>query len=424
MGTLINKRILLGVTGGVAAYKSAEVTRRLREAGAEVRVVMTRTATEFVTPLTFQAVSGHPVYQYLLESEAVAGPDHVRTTTSPAGAGMDHITLARWADAILVAPASANFIAKLAHGRADDLLSTLCLASQAPVAVAPAMNQQMWENAATQTNISLLAKNSIAVFGPAKGSQACGETGLGRMLEPTELVDHVSGLFATGILAGTSVVVTAGPTWEAIDPVRGLTNRSSGKMGYAVAAAATEAGARVVLISGPTHLADVERVQTVRVTSAIEMCDAVLAHVAAAQIFISVAAVSDYRPTLAAHEKIKKGPEHLTLELVKNPDILASVAANFPDVFTVGFAAETDNLEENARTKLSEKQLDIIAANRVGGTASGFDADHNTLILIDRHGRTELPPSTKARLARALIHHIAGRYHEKGRTKNPRQAHR
>jgi phosphopantothenoylcysteine decarboxylase/phosphopantothenate--cysteine ligase len=398
MGTLTNKRILLGVTGGIAAYKSADTVRRLREAGAEVRVVMTAGAAEFITALTLQAVSGHPVHQQLLDTGAEAG--------------MGHIELARWADAVLVAPASANFLARLAQGRADDLLSAVCLATESPVAVAPAMNQQMWSNAATQSNLVTLRKNGVRIFGPAEGSQACGEVGPGRMLEPAELVMLVADLFAAGELDGLRVVVTAGPTWEAIDPVRGLTNRSSGKMGYAVAAAAMEAGANVTLISGPTALPDPERVRTVRVESAQEMHDAVHAHIADADIFIGVAAVADYRPARAADGKIKKTQEKMALELVRTPDILASVAVLKPAPFSVGFAAETENLEQHARQKLENKKLDLVATNRVG-TTLGFGTEENSLLLVEHGAVTELPLQPKAKLARALIRHIAARYRAK-----------
>ncbi len=398
MGSPVNKRILLGVTGGIAAYKSADLVRRLRDAGAEVRVIMTSSATEFITPLTLQAVSGHPVYRHLLDTDAEAG--------------MGHIELARWADAVLVAPASANFLARLAQGRADDLLSTVCLATEAPVAVAPAMNQQMWNNPATQSNLAAIKKNAVRIFGPAEGSQACGEVGPGRMLEPVELVTLTSELFATGELDGLTVLVTAGPTWEAIDPVRGLTNRSSGKMGYAVAEAAAEAGAKVILISGPTALADPARVRTIRVTSAQEMHDAVHRHAAEANIFIGVAAVADYRPARTAERKIKKTEARLTLELERTPDILASVAALRPAPFTVGFAAETENLEQHARAKLENKKLDLVAANRVGADL-GFASDDNSLLLVEREGVTELPVQPKTKLARALIRHVAARYRAK-----------
>ena len=395
MGSLINKRLLLGVTGGIAAYKSADLVRRLREAGAEVRVIMSASATEFITPLTLQAVSGHPVHRHLLDTGAESG--------------MGHIELARWADAVLVAPASANFLARLAQGHADDLLSAVCLATEAPVAVAPAMNQQMWNNNATQSNLAVINKNGIKIFGPGAGSQACGEVGPGRMLEPVDLVTLISGLFATGELAGLTVVVTAGPTWEAIDPVRGLSNRSSGKMGYAVAAAAAEAGAKVILVSGPTTLTEPERVRTIRVTSAQQMYDAALAQAATANIFIGVAAVADYRPVQAAGKKIKKTAERITLELVRNPDILADVAALKPAPFTVGFAAETDNIEEQARHKLESKKINLIAANRVG-LDLGFDSDENSLLLVAHGQVTELPAQPKPKLARALIRHIAACY--------------
>ena len=410
MGSLVNKRVVLGITGGIAAYKSADVARRLRDAGAEVRVVMTRAACDFITPLTLQAVSGNPVHLHLLDTDAEAA--------------MGHIELARWADAVLVAPASANFIAKLAQGRADDLLSTLCLATSAPVAVAPAMNRQMWDNAATQANLNSIAQRQIKVYGPGVGSQACGETGPGRMSEPAELVEWLSEIFHTGELDGLAVVVTAGPTWEAIDPVRGLTNRSSGKMGYAVAVAAAEAGARVTLISGPTRLPDVPRVRMVRVVSAQEMHDAVLQHVAGAHIYIGAAAVADYRPATPAEQKLKKDAATMTLELVRTPDILAVVANQRPPIYTVGFAAETENLEQHARTKLVAKKLDLVAANLVGGTDTGFDADDNALLLIDATGREELPRAAKTQLARSLIHAIATRYHAKSRAKDTRHAHR
>lgn len=402
MGSLINKRVLLGVTGGIAAYKSADLVRRLRDAGAEVRVIMTRSATEFITPLTLQAVSGHPVHQQLLDTGAEAG--------------MGHIELARWADAVLVAPASANFLARLAQGRADDLLSAVCLATEAPVAVAPAMNQQMWNNAATQSNLATIMKNAVRIFGPAEGSQACGEVGPGRMLEPVELVTLASQLFVTGEFDGLTVLVTAGPTWEAIDPVRGLTNRSSGKMGYAVAEAAAESGARVILVSGPTSLPDPDRVRTVRVESAQEMYDTVHRYAAEADIFIGVAAVADYRPARTAERKIKKTETTITLELERTPDILASVASLQPAPFTVGFAAETENIEQHARAKLESKKLDLVAANRVG-TDIGFAADENSLLLVEREGVTEFPAQPKTKLARALIHHIAARYRAKNDTK-------
>lgn len=406
----MNKRVLLGVTGGIAAYKSADLVRRLRDAGADVQVVMTTSAKEFITPLTMQAVSGHPVHEQLLDTNAEAG--------------MGHIELARWADVVLVAPASANFLARLTQGRAEDLLSAICLATQAPVAVAPAMNQQMWANPATQSNLTALRRRNVHIFGPGDGAQACGEIGLGRMSEPTELAAMTAELFNLGALDGLTVVVTAGPTWEAIDPVRGITNKSSGKMGYAVAQAAMEAGAKVVLVSGPTALPDPARVTTVRITSAQEMYDAVHAHISDADIFIGVAAVADYRPVETHKNKIKKNSEHMTLELVKNPDVLDSVAKLSDRPFIVGFAAETDDVVNNARAKLENKKLDLVAANRVGVPGSGFESDTNQLTLIEPGSQTELPAGTKQQLARTLINHIAGRLHAGHRIKNPRQAHR
>ncbi len=410
MGTITNKRILLGITGGIAAYKCADLTRRLRDAGAEVRVVMTPAATQFVTPLTMQTVSGHPVHQHLLDAEAESA--------------MGHIELARWADVVLIAPAGANVIAKLAQGRADNLLTTLCLATDALIALAPAMNRQMWQNPATQANIAKLKTNGFAVFGPAEGAQACGETGPGRMLEPVELIELTAGLFETGLLDGRKVVVTAGPTWEPIDPVRGVTNRSSGKMGYAVATAAMEAGAGTTLIAGPTALPDPERIETVRVTTALEMYDAVLAHIHDADIFIGVAAVADYRPAHAAPTKMKKHADTSTLELVKNPDILATVAALRPAPFTVGFAAETHDLEKHARTKLTQKGLDLIAANPVGTPGIGFEADENSILLIDRVNTVHLPSMHKSRLARELVREIAARCYAKSTAAHTRRPHR
>ncbi len=410
MASLQNKRVLLGVTGGVAAYKSPDLVRRLREAGAEVRVVMTDAAGEFITELTLQAVSGAPVLRKLLDTEAEAA--------------MSHIQLARWADAVLIAPASADFLARLAHGRGDDLLTTLCLASAAPLAVAPAMNQQMWRNAATQANVASLQKRGVHIFGPGEGSQACGDVGPGRLLEPNELALLTANLFETGALDGLRVVVTAGPTWEALDPVRGLTNHSSGKMGYAVAEAARDAGARVTLVSGPVSLPAPERLEIVPVVSAQQMFDAALVAARAADIFIGVAAVADYRPATTSPQKIKKSAETLTLELVRNPDILAAVAALKPAPFTVGFAAETGDLEAAARAKLAAKNVDLVCANLVGGSEGGFGADDNRLLLVDRDGSTELPLAPKSRLARELIQHIAGKHNAKNRTQDSRRTHR
>jgi phosphopantothenoylcysteine decarboxylase / phosphopantothenate---cysteine ligase len=397
MSNLAQKRILLGVTGGIAAYKACELTRRLREAGVEVRVVMTRAATEFVTPLTFQALSGHPVRTALFDPEAEAG--------------MDHIALARWADAILVAPATADFLARLAHGRADDLLSTLCLASEAPLCVAPAMNRVMWAHAATAANVALLEARGVRLLGPGEGSQACGDTGEGRMLEVPELVVGLESVFAPGTLTGLHVLVTAGPTREPLDPVRYLSNRSSGKMGYAVARAAREAGARVSLVTGPTALAVPDGVDCVRVETATEMLEAVMVRVAQAQVFVAAAAVADYRASAVQDHKIKKSAAQLNLRLERNPDILAAVAALPDGPFTVGFAAETRDLERHARAKLMKKGLDLIAANDVSG-GQGFDVDENALTVLWPGGGTTLPLQSKEQLARQLVRLIAERVRE------------
>ena len=394
MYSLANKHILLGVTGSIAAYKAAELVRRLREAGAEVRVVLSAGGAEFVTPLTFQALSGHPVHSELLDAEAEAA--------------MGHIALARWADVLVVAPASANFLARLAQGRADDLLSAIGLATEAPVAVAPAMNRQMWASAATQGNLATLRERGVHVFGPAAGDQACGETGPGRMLEAADIARHAAELFDTGVLAGRRVLVTAGPTREAIDPVRYLSNRSSGRMGYAVAQAAAEAGAHVTLISGPTALATPPRVERIDVRSAQDMHAAVMARAADADIFIATAAVADYRPAAPSAQKIKKAADTLSLKLVRNPDILAEVAMLEGGPFTVGFAAETEHLLEHARDKLARKGLDMIAANPVGEDR-GFEAEENALSVIDANGITELPRAAKPQLARRLIALVAER---------------
>jgi phosphopantothenoylcysteine decarboxylase/phosphopantothenate--cysteine ligase len=396
MSTLSNKRILLGITGGIAAYKAAELVRGLRQAGAEVRVVMTRAATAFITPMTLQALSGHPVRSELFD------PQHE--------AAMGHIELARWADIILVAPASADFIARLATGMADDLLATLCLATTAPIAVAPAMNQQMWAAPATVENAGRLRQRGIRIFGPAEGEQACGEHGQGRMLEPSELLEQLAAGFATSELEGVRVTVTAGPTREAIDPVRFLSNRSSGRMGFAIATAAAEAGARVRLVAGPVGLVTPPGVERINVETAAQMLDAVLAD--PGEIFIACAAVADYRPVTAAQNKIKKDSEHLELSLQRNPDILATVSALSEAPFTVGFAAETDNLEGHARAKLESKDLDMIAANWVGERAlgGGFDSDTNALALYWPGGEKELPNSSKQVLARRLIAVVAERF--------------
>lgn len=395
MSELPVKRILLGVTGGIAAYKAAELVRLLRRQSIEVQVAMTEAACRFVAPATFQALSGNAVYTDLWDGRAADG--------------MAHIALTRGLDAALIAPASADFLAKLAHGQADDLLSTLCLARACPLLAAPAMNREMWENPATQRNIAQLARDGVTLLGPASGAQACGETGMGRMLEPAELADALEAMWQAKVLQGKKVLITAGPTFEAIDPVRGITNASSGKMGYAIAQAALEAGAEVVLVSGPTCLTPPVRAKTIAVTSAQEMFDAVERDVAGCDIFIAVAAVADYRVANASAQKIKKGDGTLTLELTPNPDILASVA-NRPDApFCVGFAAESENLFENAEAKRRRKNLPLIVANLA---QNAIGSDDNELVLFDDAGTHPLPRASKKELARQLVGHIAKLYSE------------
>jgi phosphopantothenoylcysteine decarboxylase / phosphopantothenate---cysteine ligase len=387
------KRILLGVTGGIAAYKSPDLVRRLRERGAEVQVVMTAAAREFVTPTTFQAVSGRTVRTDLWDAAAEAA--------------MGHIELARWADAVLIAPATADFLARLAGGRADDLLATLCLATEAPIAVAPAMNHVMWANAATRANVAELGARGVLVLGPAAGDQACGEVGEGRMLEPLELAEHLSALLAAGgELAGRRVLVTAGPTRERMDPVRFISNRSSGKMGFAVAQAARAAGAEVVLVSGPVSLPTPPGVRRIDVESAADMLAAVLGELAGTHVFISTAAVADYRPASAAAQKIKKTSDTLEVVMERTPDVLATVAARPDRPFVVGFAAETESVEQNARTKLMKKNLDMIAANEVGDDKA-FDCEENQLFVLARGARYELGRAGKLTLARGLVALIA-----------------
>lgn len=386
--SLADKKIVLGVTGGVAAYKAAELCRLLVKAGADVQVVMTDAAQRFVTPLTFQALSGKPVLTGLWEG---------------AGDGMAHIRLSRDADLVLVAPTSADFLAKLAHGRADDLLSTLCLARACRLAVAPAMNREMWAAAPTRRNLDQLRADGVCLLGPAAGEQACGETGPGRMLEPADIVAGLPPLLTAGGLAGRRVLITAGPTYEAIDPVRGLTNRSSGKMGYALAQAAREAGAEVCLVSGPTCLATPADVRRVDVQSAAEMREAVLRELPA-DVFIAVAAVADYRVEAAAPQKIKKSAAGLTLTLVANPDILAEVAGRPDAPFCVGFAAETERLAEHAEAKRRQKKLPLLVGNLAPDT---LGADAAELVLFDDDGAHPLPLADKLDQARALIRHIA-----------------
>jgi phosphopantothenoylcysteine decarboxylase / phosphopantothenate---cysteine ligase len=387
------KRILLGVTGGIAAYKSPDLVRRLRDRGAEVQVVMTAAAREFVTATTFQAVSGRPVRTDLWDAAAEAA--------------MGHIELARWAEVILIAPATADFLARLAAGQADDLLTTLCLATEAPVAVAPAMNHVMWSNAATRANVATLQQRGIHIFGPGAGDQACGEIGEGRMLEPLDLVDRIAALpNGDGPLRGRRVLISAGPTRERIDPVRFISNRSSGKMGFAVAQAAREAGAEVVLVSGPVSLPTPPGVRRIDVESAADMLTAVLKEVEGTDIFISTAAVADYRPARPADQKIKKTSDTLDLCMERTSDVLATVAARPERPFVVGFAAETESVEQNARLKLLKKNLDMIAANEVGHDKA-FDCEDNQLIVLWRNGRHELGKASKLALARELVALIA-----------------
>lgn len=389
---LANKRILLGVTGSIAAYKSADLVRRLREAGAVVRVVMTANATRFITPLTMQAVSGFPVHDELFDLQAEAA--------------MGHIELAKWADLILVAPASADFLARLAHGHADDLLTTLCLASEAPIAAAPAMNQAMWKHTLTQENVQALRDRGVLILGPAEGSQACGDVGMGRMLEPAEIVEQAASVFAGGLLAGLKVVITAGPTHEAIDPVRYITNGSSGKMGYALAEAAHEAGADVTLISGPVHLSVPDGVTCSQVVTAQEMVDEVMKNIAGCDILLAVAAVGDYRCASPASQKIHKQDADISLLLTRNPDIAAEVGRLSQKPFLVGFAAETERVIEQAKAKRERKNMDMIVANQVGGSM-GMGSDENQVTIITAATEMVLPIMSKTQLARQIVSRIA-----------------
>ena len=401
MVKLSNKRILLGVTGGVAAYKAAELVRELQRLGADIHVVMTESACKFITPLTMQALSGHPVQLSMWDGSVAQG--------------MPHILLSRDRDLVLIAPATANFIAKLAHGVADDLLSTLCLARECPLMIAPAMNRQMWQSPATQRNLMQLRQDGVVLLGPDAGNQACGEVGMGRMLEALHLVREISAWFEPKVLSGQHVLVTAGPTFEPLDPVRGLTNRSSGKMGYAVARAAIEAGARVTLISGPTAMDAPQGAQLERVETARQMLDAVNAHVVGADIFIAVAAVSDYSVKNSRQQKIKKENGVPILELALTPDIVESVATRPSPPFCVGFAAESENLEQNAEAKRRRKKLPLLAANLV---QSAVGADDNELILFDDEGSHRLGRSSKLEQARMLISHLAKLY-KPGKSANP-----
>jgi phosphopantothenoylcysteine decarboxylase/phosphopantothenate--cysteine ligase len=404
LSRLINKRILLGVTGGIAAYKAAEVVRLLRKEGADVRVVMTTAATTFVTPLTFQALSGNPVHLHLLDAREESA--------------MDHIRLARWADLILIAPATADCLARMRMGLADDLLSTLCLAALAPLAVAPAMNGAMWEHPATRENVEVLRGRGVTVIGPGSGDLACGETGWGRMLEPEYIVDQLFQTLGGGPMENLSVLISAGPTREPIDPVRYIGNRSSGKMGYALAAAAAAMGARVTLVSGPTALGDPPGLATRRVETAADMYETVLELSASHDIYIGAAAVADYTPSHVAPSKIKKADQDLHIGLTRTRDILQAVAESAPRPFTVGFAAETDDLERYAKGKLQSKGLDMIAANWIGQGEGGFDSDRNALTVYWPGGERNIPLASKQEIANHLLALILEHFHAKNSTKD------
>ena len=397
MAHLFNRNVLLGVSGGIAAYKSAELVRQLQARGARVRVIMTRGAREFITPLTLQALSGNPVHTELLDAEAEQG--------------MGHIELARWADLLLIAPATADLVARLAAGRADDLLTTVALATPAPMLLAPAMNQQMWRDEATSANIATLLARGVTMVGPAAGEQACGDVGPGRMEEPEVIAGAAAAMFDTGLLAGRRVVITAGPTREALDPVRYISNHSSGKMGFALARAAAEAGALTTLVSGPVQLATPDRVRRIDVESAEEMLRSCLELLSECDIFIACAAVADYRPDSAASRKIKKDAAEMTLHLVRNPDILATVAASEQGPFTVGFAAETNDLLGYAREKMARKGLDMIVANDVSDQSIGFDSDLNAATVLWPGGEQVLERASKNTIAcqiMALIARVLG----------------
>jgi len=393
MSTLSNKRIIVGISGGIAAYKSAEVVRRLQDAGAEVRVVMTPGAEEFIRPLTLQALSGHPVHADLLDPEAEAG--------------MGHIELARWADLVLIAPATADFIATMVHGRANSLLNAIYLATPATVAVAPAMNQGMWSHPATTANVDQLSQRQVKVFGPDSGIQACGDIGPGRMQQPDILVEQVGACFASMQLSGKKLVITAGPTREAIDPVRYISNHSSGKMGYALAEAAIEAGAEVTLISGPVDLEPPQRCTVIPVISAADMHRATMSACADANILIASAAVADYRPVTVATQKMKKHADAMTLELEKNVDIVSAAASEYENLFVVGFAAETQDVQSYARGKLERKGLDAIVANDVSRSDVGFNSDNNEAWWISADTSKTFSIRSKTQLARDIVAAIA-----------------
>jgi phosphopantothenoylcysteine decarboxylase/phosphopantothenate--cysteine ligase len=392
--SLINRKILLGITGGIAAYKAAEIVRTLKKVGAEVRVVMTKSAQEFITPLTMQALSGNQVSTDLLDHNAEAA--------------MGHIELAKWADAVLIAPCTADSIAKLSAGRGDDLLSTISLVHDGNLAIAPSMNQAMWSDERTQGNISFLNEKGISIFGPGDGQQACGDIGLGRMLEPLVIVEELAKLFDTGLLAGKELLITAGPTQEMIDPVRYISNKSSGKMGYAIAEVAKDAGAKVILISGPVKLKPPEGIIFESITSADEMYDAVMHYAPKADIFISTAAVADYKPKDSLKNKFKKqNTEDISIELKPNKDILSSVTDKYKTLYAVGFAAETEEIEENAKKKLLAKNLRVIVANDVSNQTIGFDSDDNEVTLISKKEKIVIKKTDKKRVAKKIIEFIA-----------------
>jgi phosphopantothenoylcysteine decarboxylase/phosphopantothenate--cysteine ligase len=387
------------VSAGIAAYKTPDLVRKLGELGAEVQVILSKNADQFVSPLSLQAVSGQAVHSHAMTAESESG--------------MGHIDLARWADIVLIAPATANLMARLCQGNADELLTTVCVATEAPIAIAPAMNQQMWQNPASVANLATLASRGMHILGPDTGQQACGEVGPGRMLQPEDIAERVGALFQNTELTGKRVMITAGPTWEALDPVRGITNHSSGLMGYALAQAAIEAGAEVTLVSGPTHIEQPARATIIDVVSALDMHAAVISTIDDQDIFIGVAAVADYRPIDAAGQKIKKNADQITITMVRNPDILADVASRKNPPFCVGFAAETNDVVDYARGKLQRKKLDLIAANHVGGSETGFGTPDNAITLISENSLIELPKQNKSALARTLMAEIAKAYTNK-----------
>ena len=393
MSGLSNKRIIVGITGGIAAYKSAEIVRRLQDSGAEIRVVMTPGAEEFVRPLTMQALSGHPVHTGLLDETAEAG--------------MGHIELARWADLLLIAPATADFVANMVHGRADSLLGAIYLATPAITAVAPAMNQAMWGHPATLANIAILQQRGVVTIGPDEGSQACGDVGPGRMEPPNSIVAQAASFFSNRLLEGKRVVITAGPTREALDPVRYISNHSSGKMGYALAAAAVDAGAKVTLVSGPVAMPAPERCQLISVVSAEQMLEAAMSASAGAEFFIATAAVADYRAATIAEQKIKKQGDTMSIVLTKNTDIVSAVSSAYPDCYVVGFAAETSDVQQYAKDKLQSKNLDAIIANDISRSDIGFNSDENEVHWIDAESSTLFDKRSKTQLARDLIAHMA-----------------